>query len=638
MFPLGKEHSAAPPQSEVLPSFGAIVLAAGTASRMGRKKALLALGETSALERVVTALRQAGVSQIVAVTGYQEQELRPELARLSVRWVHNPHYKKGMFSSVQAAAAALKNSPGPAALEAFFVWPVDCPLVPPQVLERVLVAYQQAKPAANVIHHCCLGRRGHPPLLAASLLDPLVQAKPTMNLRVFLADHESKALGVEVDNPTILMDMDTPEDYQRMCRFARILDQATGLDLAAEPTARRATALDKPTKPVAGKSGSTAYLTDKDCAYLLEILGVPDHVQRHCQAVAELATAMGRLLVAQGQALDLGLVRSASLLHDLAKGRHKHAVVAEEILSSLGLRRLGKVVGCHMVIPADLVDNDTLSEEGLVYLADKLVREDQIVHLEERGAGTLPLYGSDPAALQGARQRIGAAIRLLNKVEQILGRRAITEVRFYLVRHAQSIAPENPRRFVGQADHPLSEEGVAQAQELALRLKDIPFDAAYTSDLSRCLSTVEILLGAPNPATPVHKKPALREIDTGLWEGLSAEEAKRLFPQEYARREEDVAATPFPGGESFEELEKRVAAAFERILSREKACLEAADKRLRNVLLVGHKNTNRMLLKYLLGLPFDQALSLPQDYCALNLIRVVTLADGSRQVYVESPC
>ena len=78
------------------------------------------------------------------------------------------------------------------------------------------------------------------------------------------------------------------------------------------------------------------------------------------------------------------------------------------------------------------------------------------------------------------------------------------------------------------------------------------FDAIYSSDLARCLATAEIV--AEGTGLAVTPDARLREIDTGLWEGLTQEEAFRAYPREFEEREADVTGYPFPGGESFRGL------------------------------------------------------------------------------------
>ena len=135
---------------------GAVVLAAGQASRMGEAKAVADIGGRTALERVCGALRGAGVDTIVVVRGYHAELVEREAVRLGVRSALNEDPARGMLSSVQAGIAAL----GPA--DGFFVIPVDYALTRTEVLIMLLEAF--ASGGFDVVHPCCAGVRGHPPL------------------------------------------------------------------------------------------------------------------------------------------------------------------------------------------------------------------------------------------------------------------------------------------------------------------------------------------------------------------------------------------------------------------------------------------------------------------------------------------
>jgi Uncharacterized MobA-related protein len=114
----------------------AIILAAGFSSRMGSDKALLDLNGKPVLERIVSSYQAVGIGQIVVVSGQNHAAL-VQLC-LPVELVRNPAPENGMFSSIQTGVAAL----GPAT-DAFFVQPVDIPLVSPATLTGLLAALQQ---------------------------------------------------------------------------------------------------------------------------------------------------------------------------------------------------------------------------------------------------------------------------------------------------------------------------------------------------------------------------------------------------------------------------------------------------------------------------------------------------------------
>jgi molybdenum cofactor cytidylyltransferase len=364
----------------------AVILAAGRSSRMGESKPLLSLGSASVIERLVGAVAQAKVDDIVVVTGHQPGRLAAVLDGLPVRRVHNAGYDAGMFSSIRTGVAALRDDvPG------FFIVPADYPLVRPEVLHRL--SHALGREGGGILHPTCCGRRGHPPLLSGLYRDALLRADDGDDLRRLLQRHAADETEIEVEDLTILMDMDTPEDHQRMGRFAGFLDAAAG-----------------------------ALPTPDDALYLLALLGVPDQVVRHSRAVAKVGEALVEALRPRLPDLDIHLVRAACLLHDLARARPKHALVAEHMLRNLGLARLGAVVGAHMVLPSESLGSSGVTEEHLVYLADKLVVEDAIGSLAERAARALRQHGHESEAAEGARTRMRTAEMIRDRVEALVER------------------------------------------------------------------------------------------------------------------------------------------------------------------------------------------------------------------------
>ncbi|MBF0510006.1 MAG: nucleotidyltransferase family protein [Deltaproteobacteria bacterium] len=189
-------------------AIAALVLAAGYSSRMGALKPLLPLGQSTALEEVVRRFRQAGIADIRVVTGHRAEEIAPVLDRLGVRQVFNAEYDKGMFSSIRAGLGTL--GPG---IDAFFLLPVDIPLIRPGTITALVQARRQHN--ADVIYPCFEGRRGHPPLISTACVADLPQDQAG-GLRAYLAQHDGPVLDLEVLDEFILNDFDTPEDYQRL--------------------------------------------------------------------------------------------------------------------------------------------------------------------------------------------------------------------------------------------------------------------------------------------------------------------------------------------------------------------------------------------------------------------------------------
>jgi len=161
--------------------------------------------------------------------------------------------------------------------------------------------------------------------------------------------------------------------------------------------------------------------------------------------------------------------------------------------------------------------------------------------------------------------------------------------RLYLVRHgATDMTMED--RFSGSVDVELSDEGREQAQRLAERLADDNITAIFSSPLSRTLETARILAG-PHGLHPLSRD-SLREISHGHWEGMSRKVVEAQFPEEYATWEADPFTFAPQGGESgLSVLARALPVIREIVVSYEN----------KNVLVVSHKATLRLLVSSLLG-------------------------------------
>jgi len=132
------------------------------------------------------------------------------------------------------------------------------------------------------------------------------------------------------------------------------------------------------------------------------------------------------------------------------------------------------------------------------------------------------------------------------------------------VRHGAT-AWNAERRFQGQSDVPLSDEGRRQAQAIARVLAHETVDAVYASDLSRALETARIV-AEPHPVA-VRADPRLREFDFGAWEGLTWDEIVASRPHLQSLERTRAAVYEPEGGETFARVRERVAAVLSEILA-----------------------------------------------------------------------
>ena len=164
--------------------------------------------------------------------------------------------------------------------------------------------------------------------------------------------------------------------------------------------------------------------------------------------------------------------------------------------------------------------------------------------------------------------------------------------RLYLVRHgATQLTAED--RFSGAANVYLSDEGRAQVEHLARRLADDNISAIYCSPLDRTTETA-VILAKPHRLTPLPNE-GLREISHGHWEGLSRKEVEERFRDEYTAWESDPFTFAPEAGESGISVLARALPVIRQIV---------VDHKDKNVLVVSHKATIRLILSSLLG--FDE--------------------------------
>ncbi len=205
----------------------AIVLAAGMSTRMGKPKALLTLGGVPLVEHAVRSFWAAGVRAVTVIVGHRAGEITPILERLGVTMVLNHRYHEGMLSSVKAGVGRL-----PPAVQAFYVLPVDCPVIRQETIRSLAGTIGDSL----VAYPCYAGRRGHPPLIHAGLAPHILAWNQPGGLAAALQAHGGAAASIETQDPGVVMDIDTPDDYAA-CLDAYEQKHGRG---AAKP--RRATA------------------------------------------------------------------------------------------------------------------------------------------------------------------------------------------------------------------------------------------------------------------------------------------------------------------------------------------------------------------------------------------------------------
>ena len=182
----------------------------------------------------------------------------------------------------------------------------------------------------------------------------------------------------------------------------------------------------------------------------------------------------------------------------------------------------------------------------------------------------------------------------------------------YLFRHAQTDWRSGTPCCLGsRTDAPITAEGLAAAEVCAPYLRETAIESVWSSPMLRCRQTAQAIAGD----LPVGTVPGLEELDCGDWDGLSFDEIRARYPEDYARRGLDPALPP-PGGEPPDHAAARGLAALYDLAARTRGDLA----------IVAHAGLNRAVLCALLEKPFAEMRTLPQPYLCVNILRY----DGGR--------
>jgi CTP:molybdopterin cytidylyltransferase MocA/HD superfamily phosphodiesterase len=354
----------------------ALILAAGYSSRMDRFKPLAPLGGIPIIEHTCRIYRAAGINDIVVVTGNRSGELQEAMKHLDVRWTENTRFHEGMFTSVLTGIRQLEKC------DAFFLTPVDIPLVRPDTVKQIMSCFPSA---GNVIIPVYRGTDGHPPLISASLIPEILDHDGAGGLGGLLRK-SGNILRLPVADEGILMDCDLPEDYRKLLEVFE----------------------------------NKKYLSRDEC---MELLISVHHVEKwivaHCEKVASLAVFLARSL--EMSSLEIGRIECAAMLHDIARKEPRHAEAGAEILSAMNFHDVADIIRKHMDIS---IENEIGKAEApeIVFLADKLVSENSLQNLEERFNDKILEFGADSEAGIAARRRLESAMKIRLKIEKQTGR------------------------------------------------------------------------------------------------------------------------------------------------------------------------------------------------------------------------
>lgn len=188
-----------------------VILAAGRSSRMGRPKALLSVNvsDNTFVAHLIQTAREAGLAPVFVIGSRNHQALADEVGRFGATLLTNEDPDRGQLSSIQTGLAAAEA----VGASGIMVMPVDVPLLTVSVLRDVVAATGEA--GVSIARATYRGRHGHPVLFTSAVFDELRTADPDVGARAVVRADPRRVRDVEVDQPGVTLDIDTPDDYRR---------------------------------------------------------------------------------------------------------------------------------------------------------------------------------------------------------------------------------------------------------------------------------------------------------------------------------------------------------------------------------------------------------------------------------------
>jgi len=172
---------------------------------MGRPKALLPIQGRTFLENILDAVSRTSIEDTIVVLGHHRDQIERSVSWPSV--VFNPDYEQGMITSFQAGIRKLSWDTTGA-----FLFLVDHPLVEPATIESMIMNLAPNR----IVLPTFEGRRGHPVLFSSEVLEEILALGPSEGANIVVRKNPDRIIEVPVNAPGILVDIDTPEQFERL--------------------------------------------------------------------------------------------------------------------------------------------------------------------------------------------------------------------------------------------------------------------------------------------------------------------------------------------------------------------------------------------------------------------------------------
>lgn len=187
----------------------AIILAAGESTRMREPKPLVRFRKQTFLETILQNFKNAGIEDILIVLGHKADQITKKLNLSPDDFTVNKNYQFGQFSSVQTGVKNLQpNCTG------VFLALVDQPQIGSDIIAKIRKNFEDNPD--KIVIPTLKGKRGHPPVLPKWLFHEILTANPALKTSAIIRNYAHKVSEVEIDDDSILWNMNTKQDLEKI--------------------------------------------------------------------------------------------------------------------------------------------------------------------------------------------------------------------------------------------------------------------------------------------------------------------------------------------------------------------------------------------------------------------------------------
>ncbi|MBN1478661.1 nucleotidyltransferase family protein [candidate division KSB1 bacterium] len=189
----------------------AIILAAGESRRMGQLKPLMKIGDQTFLAKIAGEVKKAGIQRTHIVVGFKAEKIAKN-ACVDAFYIHNKHYENGQFSSLQAGISALSRNCSGA-----LVCLADQPHIKAEWIGKLVAAFYSN--STVLVRPRFANRAGHPLIFSSVLFKEIIAMPATATAKDIVRKYAAETLFVDMDSDGILLDADTPQDFEKIKKY-----------------------------------------------------------------------------------------------------------------------------------------------------------------------------------------------------------------------------------------------------------------------------------------------------------------------------------------------------------------------------------------------------------------------------------